>query len=96
MLDALCAQVDPDLFFPEKGGRSPSAVRVCRRCPVAAECLEFSLENRQRYGIWGGTSEKQRRRLAGDDWDDEDDEDDEDEDQAADEPTHTHQTGEVA
>jgi WhiB family redox-sensing transcriptional regulator len=51
---ALCAQTDPEAFFPEK---------VCRSCEVRVECLEYALEKDERFGIWGGLSERERRRL---------------------------------
>lgn len=61
---ALCAQVDiGDLFFPEKGGSSAEAKRVCSQCPTRAACLEWALLNDERYGVWGGLSERERRRL---------------------------------
>lgn len=59
----LCAEVDPDLFFPEKGGSVREAKRVCARCPVRVECLEEALANDERFGVWGGLSETDRRRL---------------------------------
>ena len=59
---AVCAQTDPRLFFPGKGGGVNPAKRVCRGCPVQAECLEFGLH--ERYGVWGGLSERERRRVA--------------------------------
>ena len=60
---ALCAQTDPDQFFPEKGGSNRSAKRVCQSCDVRAECLEYALAHDERFGIWGGLSERERRRL---------------------------------
>jgi WhiB family redox-sensing transcriptional regulator len=60
---ALCRQTDPEAFFPEKGGSTREAKAVCLRCPVRAECLESALEHDERFGIWGGTSERERRRL---------------------------------
>ena len=65
-LDALCAQTDPDLFFPEKGGEIRKAKRVCNACPVTAECLAYALANDERYGVWGGTGAVERRRLTTD------------------------------
>ena len=62
-LDALCAETDPEAFFPEKGGSTREAKRVCTGCDVRAECLEFALSNDERFGIWGGLSERERRRL---------------------------------
>lgn len=61
--DALCAQTDPEAFFPEKGGSTRDAKKVCGSCNVKAQCLEFALENDERFGIWGGLSERERRRL---------------------------------
>lgn len=60
---ALCAQTDPEAFFPEKGGSTREAKRVCSGCDVRAECLEYALANDERFGIWGGLSERERRRL---------------------------------
>jgi WhiB family redox-sensing transcriptional regulator len=60
---ALCAQTDPEAFFPEKGGSTREAKRVCGGCEVRAECLGYALENDERFGIWGGLSERERRRL---------------------------------
>lgn len=62
-LEGVCNQVDPDLFFPDKGGSTATAKRVCRSCPVQAECLEYALINDEAFGIWGGMSERERRRL---------------------------------
>jgi WhiB family redox-sensing transcriptional regulator len=62
-LSALCAETDPEAFFPEKGGSTREAKRVCVGCEVRAECLEFALTNDERFGIWGGLSERERRRL---------------------------------
>jgi WhiB family redox-sensing transcriptional regulator len=60
---ALCAQTDPEAFFPEKGGSTREAKRICSGCEVRAECLEYALANDERFGIWGGLSERERRRL---------------------------------
>lgn len=60
---ALCAQTDPESFFPEKGGSTRAAKRVCRACDVSAECLEYALAHDERFGIWGGLSERERRPL---------------------------------
>lgn len=59
----LCAQTDPEEFFPEHGESTALAQRVCGACPVRAECLEYALDRGERYGIWGGTSEQQRRAM---------------------------------
>ena len=60
---ALCAQTDPEAFFPEKGGSTREAKRVCSSCEVKVECLEYALENDERFGIWGGLSEDERRDV---------------------------------
>ncbi|MDX6285659.1 MAG: WhiB family transcriptional regulator, redox-sensing transcriptional regulator [Frankiales bacterium] len=60
---SLCAQTDPEAFFPEKGGSTREAKRVCSGCEVRAECLEYALGHDERFGIWGGLSERERRRL---------------------------------
>ena len=60
---ALCAQTDPEAFFPEKGGSTREAKKVCVACEVRAECLEYALAHDERFGIWGGLSERERRKL---------------------------------
>ncbi|ONI61632.1 WhiB family transcriptional regulator [Okibacterium fritillariae] len=61
--DSLCAQTDPEAFFPEKGGSTRDAKRICSSCEVRSQCLEYALENDERFGIWGGLSERERRKL---------------------------------
>jgi WhiB family redox-sensing transcriptional regulator len=58
-----CKDKEPDIFFPEDRKAVRDAVAICATCPVRPECLEYALETDIRYGIWGGTTEKQRRRL---------------------------------
>jgi len=62
---ARCVEVDPELFFPEKGEIiSPRLAKsICKSCEVNVECLEYALDNKEQYGIWGGTSETDRRRM---------------------------------
>lgn len=60
---ALCAQTDPEAFFPEKGGSTREAKQICNSCDVRSECLEYALGHDERFGIWGGLSERERRRL---------------------------------
>ena len=60
---AACRGCDPNLFFPERGVSTDEAKKVCKGCPVRAECLEFALVNVEKFGVFGGTSERERRRL---------------------------------
>lgn len=57
---ALCAQVDPEIFHPEKGGSPRPAKLICRMCPVQVECLETALANNEMFGIWGGLTAHER------------------------------------
>ena len=61
--DALCAQTDPEVFFPDKGGSTRDAKKVCGACMVRTACLQYALDNQERFGIWGGMSERERRQL---------------------------------
>lgn len=61
---ARCAEVDPELFFPEKGGSVAAPKRVCRTCEVREDCLQDALERGEQFGVWGGLSERERRVLA--------------------------------
>ncbi|AGT12262.1 hypothetical protein PBI_VELVETEEN_55 [Mycobacterium phage Velveteen] len=60
---ALCSQVDPELFFPEKGVNAKPAKRICGMCDVRDECLQWALDNNEQFGIFGGLSERERRPL---------------------------------
>jgi len=60
---ANCMGVDPDLFFPERGASTREAKEVCRGCIVRGQCLEYALVNGEKFGIWGGMSERERRQL---------------------------------
>lgn len=59
---ASCAQADPDAFFPRQGQSNRQAKRVCAGCDVRAECLEYALENDEEHGVWGGMSDRERRK----------------------------------
>lgn len=61
--NANCLGVDPDLFFPERGASTREAKAVCRGCEVRVECLEYALAYGEKFGIWGGLSERERRRV---------------------------------
>jgi WhiB family transcriptional regulator, redox-sensing transcriptional regulator len=63
MLEAKCLDADPEAFFPEKGGSTREAKQICAVCPVREECLEYALQHEERFGIWGGLSERERRRA---------------------------------
>lgn len=58
-----CRDANPDLFFSSDDRSAREAIRICRGCPVASECLAWALDTRVRYGIWGGLTERQRRRV---------------------------------
>ncbi len=60
---ARCAEVDGELFFVEKGGSTAPAKRICAACEVREACLEYALERGINAGVWGGLSERERRRL---------------------------------
>ena len=60
---ANCMGVDPDLFFPERGASTREAKEVCRGCVVREDCLEYALTNSEKFGSWGGLSERERRRI---------------------------------
>lgn len=63
MLTARCRQLPPGTFFPSDGIGVEVAQRECRQCPVQMECLEYALEHRIDHGVWGGASERERRRI---------------------------------
>ena len=63
MNDAECKKLNPEVFFPSDGVGVSAAQRVCAECPVKAECLEYALTYRIEHGVWGGASERERRRM---------------------------------
>jgi WhiB family redox-sensing transcriptional regulator len=64
MQDALCAQVDVgDIFYPETGGSTREAKAICAVCPVRAACLQYALDRNEQHGIFGGYSDRERRRM---------------------------------
>ncbi|MCO5319618.1 MAG: WhiB family transcriptional regulator [Microthrixaceae bacterium] len=63
MAEGNCAHKAPSLFFPSDGVGVERAKKVCEGCPVATQCLEYAIANRIDHGVWGGTSERQRRRI---------------------------------
>ena len=64
-IGALCAEVDPELFFPRKGQylEAQNAKRLCNKCELKTECLELALKDPEMKGIWGGTTEQQRYKI---------------------------------
>lgn len=60
---ALCGQTDPEEFFPVKGGDVSLACRICQACGVRLECLEFALTHNETTGVWGGLTDRERRKL---------------------------------
>lgn len=61
--DALCAQIGGDEWFPEIGDGAAAAKRICNMCPVKQKCLDYAIERRERYGVWGGMGERERRKI---------------------------------
>lgn len=60
---AACRGMDPGIFFPQTDQEAEQALAVCRICAVQEECLEYAISAKERYGIWGGTTERERRRI---------------------------------
>lgn len=67
MAEANCAGLDPELMFPGRGDTETlqAAKVVCAECPVKQQCLDYAIENGEHFGVWGGTSERERRRIRG-------------------------------
>lgn len=63
MLRGRCLSAFPDAWFPDNGVVAPEIKRVCGGCPVRVDCLEYALVHDERFGIWGGLSERQRKRM---------------------------------
>ena len=63
MESGACKDMDPGIFYPEKGESTKNAKQICHVCPVKNQCLEYALANNERYGIWGGVSERRRREI---------------------------------
>ena len=61
--NASCSGADADLFFPERGASTRQAKAICGQCEVRIECLEFALRHGEKFGIWGGLSERERRKI---------------------------------
>lgn len=63
MENGSCSNHAPEVFFPSDGVGVIRAQRICNDCPVKVECLDYALTERIDHGVWGGASERQRRRL---------------------------------
>lgn len=63
MADANCLGLDPDIFFPARGEVAAQVKTICRECDVQSECLAYALNNGEKHGIWGGMSERDRRKI---------------------------------
>jgi len=63
MAQGRCRDMDPAVFFPSDGIGVQNAQRICSECPVKVPCLEYALVNHVDHGVWGGTSERERRRI---------------------------------
>ena len=60
---AACRGIDPNVFYPPSEEEAEEAKSICAACPVREACLEYALANRERDGVWGGATERERRRL---------------------------------
>ncbi len=60
---ANCRGVNPNLFYPERGVSTSQAKAVCGGCQVQDECLEYAVQRGEKFGIWGGLSERERRKI---------------------------------
>ena len=60
---ANCRGANPDLFFPERGASTRTAKKICGECAVQEDCLEFAIVSSEKFGIWGGLSERERRKI---------------------------------
>lgn len=64
MAQSKCREYPPDVFFPRNGVGVLTTQKICEDCPVAVDCLEYALDNHVDHGVWGGKSERERRRIA--------------------------------
>ena len=60
--EAACRDMDTNVFFPGQGGDTWTPKAVCKGCPVKPDCFQFSLDNKEQFGIWGGQADRDRRR----------------------------------
>ena len=62
---AMCKDLDTQMFFPKRGEATTPIKLICGHCPVVKPCLEYALKRGEKFGVWGGTSERERRRIRG-------------------------------
>jgi WhiB family redox-sensing transcriptional regulator len=60
---AACRGLEPEVFYPASEEQTEEAKAICGECPVREPCLDYALANRERDGVWGGATERERRRL---------------------------------
>ena len=60
---AACRGVEPDVFYPVSDEEAEEAKAICDECPVRQPCLEYAISNREKDGVWGGATERERRRI---------------------------------
>lgn len=60
---AACSGLEPEVFYPVSEEQAEEAKAICRECPVREPCLDYALANRERDGVWGGATERERRRM---------------------------------
>ena len=60
---AACSGTDTEIFYPANSDEEAEALSICATCPVRAQCLDYAIRNRETYGIWGGATPEQRRRM---------------------------------
>lgn len=61
--DALCAEVDPEMFFPDEGRSNKAARKICGKCEIEEQCREWAVAHPRLDGIWGGTTERERQKI---------------------------------
>jgi len=62
-VNSACQGLDPDIFYPESEENCDQAIAICESCHVRIACLNYALETREKQGVWGGASARERRRL---------------------------------
>lgn len=62
-VNSACQGLDPDIFYPESEDNCDRAIAICKSCHVRIACLNYALETREKQGVWGGASARERRRL---------------------------------